>query len=173
MAGATVLANLSASNITIGKAAYRRELCAGQSGRCVAAYLYTAAGQGESTTDMAWDGHAMIYENGESAGRAGAVFAAEQRISADIDLDRSVQERMRLTSFNDSVRENRERLASFRRIRFELGMPRGSVPLRRNVHRFPYVPGDPKERDARCFEAYNIQVPGWSSGWRRTGLRKS
>src|SRR5207245_2861108 len=63
LAGATVLANLSASNITIGKAEYRRSLCASQSGKCVAAYMYSAAGPGESTTDLAWDGHALIYEN--------------------------------------------------------------------------------------------------------------
>ncbi len=66
LAGATILANLSASNITIGKADYRRALCAGQSGKCIAAYLYSAAGPGESTTDLAWDGHALIYENGEA-----------------------------------------------------------------------------------------------------------
>src|SRR5437867_1209917 len=65
LAGATVLANLSASNITIGKAEYRRSLCASQSGKCVAAYMYSAAGPGESTTDLAWDGHALIYENND------------------------------------------------------------------------------------------------------------
>ena len=64
MAGATVIGNLSASNITIGKSEYRHQLAADHSARCVAAYLYAAAGPGESTTDLAWDGHAMIYENG-------------------------------------------------------------------------------------------------------------
>ena len=64
LAGATVLLNLSASNITIGKEEYRHSLVANQSARCLAAYLYTAAGTGESTTDLAWDGHAIIYENG-------------------------------------------------------------------------------------------------------------
>jgi NAD+ synthase (glutamine-hydrolysing) len=65
LAGATVLANLSASNIIIGKAEYRKDLCAAQSGKCIAAYMYAAAGPGESTTDLAWDGHALIYENNE------------------------------------------------------------------------------------------------------------
>src|SRR5690606_14031522 len=65
LAGATVLANLSASNIIVGKADYRRDLCAAQSGKCIAAYLYSAAGPGESTTDLAWDGHALIYENND------------------------------------------------------------------------------------------------------------
>src|SRR5690606_14577386 len=64
LAGATLLLNLSASNVTIGKHEYRHSLVANQSARCLAAYLYTAAGTGESTTDLAWDGHAMVYENG-------------------------------------------------------------------------------------------------------------
>ncbi|HZN69755.1 MAG TPA: nitrilase-related carbon-nitrogen hydrolase, partial [Tepidisphaeraceae bacterium] len=88
LAGATVLANLSASNITVGKAAYRRSLCADQSGRCIAAYLYSAAGQGESTTDLAWDGHAMIYENANLLAESKRFAETEQRIAADVDLDR-------------------------------------------------------------------------------------
>ena len=70
LAGATVLANLSASNITIGKSDYRHDLCGSQSARTIAAYVYTAAGLGESTTDLAWDGQAMIYENGERLAEA-------------------------------------------------------------------------------------------------------
>src|SRR5205823_9668704 len=88
LAGATVLANLSASNITIGKAAYRRLLCASHSGRCVAAYLYAAAGPGESTTDLAWDGHALVYENANLLAESERFSDTEQRITADIDLDR-------------------------------------------------------------------------------------
>ncbi|HSZ57477.1 MAG TPA: NAD(+) synthase [Tepidisphaeraceae bacterium] len=173
LAGATVLANLSASNITIGKAAYRRELCASQSGRCVAAYLYTAAGQGESTTDLAWDGHAMIYENGNLLAESERFSDAEQRITADVDLDRLRQERMRLTSFTDSVRFHRERIVAFRHVPFEIGIPTASVPLRRSVARFPYVPGKPAERDERCFEAYNIQVAGLSQRLSATGIKKT
>jgi NAD+ synthase (glutamine-hydrolysing) len=172
MAGATVLANLSASNITVGKAAYRRELCAGQSGRCIAAYLYTAAGQGESTTDMAWDGHAMIYENGNLLAESERFLNAEQRISADIDLDRLRQERMRMNSFNDSISHHHEKLTQFRRIPFTLGVSSQTIPLRRGVPRFPYVPGDPKQRDERCFEVYNIQVAGLEQRLRATNIRK-
>jgi len=172
LAGASVLANLSASNITIGKAAWRRELCAVQSGRCAAAYLYTAAGMGESTTDLAWDGQALVYENGNLLAEGERFSEAEQRVTADIDLDRLRQERMRLTSFNDSVGHYQDRIGSFRRIQFELGMPQGSVPLRREVARFPYVPGNPKERDERCFEAYNIQVVGLEQRLRATGIKK-
>ena len=172
LAGATVLVNLSASNITIGKAAYRRELCAGQSAKCVAAYLYAAAGQGESTTDLAWDGHAIVYENGNLLSESERFSDAEQRVTADVDLDRLVQERTRLTSFNDSVGHYRERLAQFRRVRFELQMRHEPVALRREVSRFPYVPGDEKERDERCFEAYNIQVTALEQRLAATGVRK-
>src|SRR4029077_4729222 len=101
LAGATGLANLCASNIPIGKAAYRRDLCASQSGKCIAAYMYSAAGPGESTTDLAWDGHALIYENGELLAEAERFANHEQIIAADLDLERLAQDRMRLSSFND------------------------------------------------------------------------
>ncbi|HEX4795644.1 MAG TPA: NAD(+) synthase [Humisphaera sp.] len=172
LAGATVLANLSASNIVIGKAAYRRALCAGQSGKCVAAYLYTAAGLGESTTDLAWDGHALIYENANLLAESERFCDREQRITADIDLDRLRQERMRLGTFNDAVGQYRDRLASLRRIRFELGMSNEAVPLRRIVERFPYVPHDPQQWDERCFETYNIQVNGLEQRLRASSIKK-
>ena len=158
LAGATVLTNLSASNITIGKADYRRDLCASQSGRCIAAYLYSAAGPGESTTDLAWDGHAIIYENDELLAESERFSSAEQIVIADIDLERLAQDRMRLTSFNDAVADHRERVRAIRRVSFEFQLPEGDLPLRRNVERFPYVPSDPAARDERCYEAYNIQV---------------
>jgi len=171
LAGATVLANLSASNITIGKADYRRTLCAGQSGRCVAAYLYSAAGPGESTTDLAWDGYALIYENTELLAEAER-FASAQLVTADVDLERLAQERMRLTSFNDSVGEYRERLRALRRVAFDFQVPQGEVPLERVVERFPYVPVGVAERDARCYEAYNIQVQGLSKRLTSTGIAR-
>jgi len=160
LAGATVLVNLSASNITIGKAEYRRNLCASQSGKCIAAYLYSCAGPGESTTDIAWDGHALICENAELLTESQRFSDREQMITADIDLERLVQDRMRMTSFSDSVGDCRERLQAMRRIPFEFRVPEGRVPLQRQIARFPYVPSDPRERDQRCFEAYSIQVHG-------------
>src|SRR5512136_3077777 len=119
LAGATVLANLSASNITIGKAAYRHSLCASQSAKCIAAYLYSAAGPGESTTDLAWDGHALIYEDNDRLAEAERFSDREQMIVADIDLERLLQERMRTTSFNDAVTDVRERVQAIRRVPFE------------------------------------------------------
>jgi NAD+ synthase (glutamine-hydrolysing) len=172
LAGATVLCNLSASNITVGKSAWRKDLCAGQSGRCLAAYLYTAAGFGESSTDLAWDGHALIYENGNLLAESERFADRAQRITADVDLDRLRQERMRLGSFNDTVARYREQLASYRRVRFELGLPQERVPLRRRVERFPYVPPDPAGRDERCFETYNIQVSSLEQRLRSSGIKK-
>jgi NAD+ synthase (glutamine-hydrolysing) len=172
LAGATVLVNLSASNITIGKADYRRNLCASQSGKCVAAYLYSAAGPGESTTDLAWDGHALIYENNDLLAEAERFSDREQMITADIDLERLLQDRMRLTSFSDAASDCRERVDAMRRVRFEFRAPEGEIPLERKVARFPYVPSDPRERDRRCYEAYNIQVHGLLKRLGSTGTKR-
>ncbi len=172
LAGATVIANLAASNITVGKAAYRRQLCASQSARCVAGYLYAGAGAGESTTDLAWDGHALIYENNELLAESKRFAGDEQIVYADLDLERLVQERARLTTFADAAAELDERVATIRRIPFRVEPPAGPVPLRRRVERFPYVPADPRELDARCYEAYNIQVQGLMQRLSSTGIDK-
>lgn len=172
LAGATVLANLSASNITIGKAEYRRALCAGQSGKCIAAYLYSAAGPGESTTDLAWDGHALIYENGESLAESERFSKRGHYITADIDLERLAQDRMRMTSFSDSAHDHREKLQAMRRVSFEWQIPGGAIALQRNVERFPFVPNNPALRDERCYEAYNIQVHGLMKRLNSTGIEK-
>jgi NAD+ synthase (glutamine-hydrolysing) len=173
-AGATVLLNLSASNIIIGKAEYRRSLCASQSGRTIAAYVYAAAGPGESTTDLAWDGHGLVFENHELLAESSRFATDEQVITADVDLDRLVQERMRMTSFNDAATEQRDRIRAIRRVPvpFEVPVgPGGNLPLDRVVERFPYVPSDPAVRDERCFETYNIQVQGLATRLRASGIK--
>jgi NAD+ synthase (glutamine-hydrolysing) len=172
LAGATVLANLSASNITVGKAEYRKGLCAMQSGKCIAAYLYSAAGPGESTTDLAWDGHALIYENQDLLAESQRFANEEQLIAADIDLERLVQDRMRMTSFHDSIGDHRERVGAIRRIGFEFQTSKSTTGLMRKVERFPYVPDDPRVRDERCFEVYNIQVHGLMKRLQSTGIEK-
>ncbi len=172
LAGATVLANLSASNITVGKADYRRALCSGQSGKCISAYLYSAAGPGESTTDLAWDGHALIYENGSLLNESERFAAQAQVITADIDLERLVQDRMRMTSFTDSAGDYRMQLRSIRRIDFEFVIPEGELPLDQPVYRFPYVPSNPAQLDERCYEVYNIQVHGLMKRLQATGIQK-
>lgn len=172
MAGATVIANLSASNITIGKSEYRHSLTSNQSARCVAAYLYAAAGPGESTTDLAWDGHAMIYENGNLLAESERFARAQQIVYADIDLDRLAQDRMRLTTFGLNAHTHRDLLRKFRRITLKMDPVGGRLLLKRQYPRFPYIPSDPGKRDQRCYEAYNIQVQGLAKRLESTGIRK-
>ncbi|MGD0275646.1 MAG: NAD(+) synthase [Syntrophales bacterium] len=170
MAGATLIGNLSASNITIGKSDYRHSLAANQSARCIAAYLYAAAGPGESTTDLAWDGHAMIYENGNLIGESRRFSLTSQVIYSDIDLDRLVQDRMRMISFGHNARTHMETLSKFRRIQVEIKVIEGRILLDRDYARFPYIPSDPAKRDQRCYEAYNIQVHGLVKRLKSSGI---
>ena len=172
LAGATVLVNLSASNITIGKAAYRRALVTGQSGKCIAAYLYSSAGDGESSTDMAWDGQSLISENGDLLQESPRFVADAHLISADVDLGRLSHERMRQTSFGQAAARFRQDVGVFVRIPFELEGLDASGPLQRAVARFPYVPADPRERDERCREVYDIQVQALAQRLQASGIRK-
>jgi NAD+ synthase (glutamine-hydrolysing) len=172
MAGATVIANLSASNITIGKAGYRRTLAQGQSGRTITAYIYTAAGLGESTTDVAWDGQALICENGQLLAESDRFSDEAELVVADVDLDRIASDRMGTSSFGDAIHDIRERLARVRRVEFSLQLPAQAGPLRRRVERFPYVPADPGTRNDRCEEVYNIQVRGLQTRLLATGIEK-
>jgi NAD+ synthase (glutamine-hydrolysing) len=172
LAGATVIANLSASNIVVGKDGYRRDLASNQSARCLAAYLYSAAGPGESTTDLAWDGHAMIYENGSLLAESKRFAEEPQLAIADVDLERLAADRMRQNTFGASTQRHAAELAGFRSIEFSLPLPRGRLALERRVARFPYVPGDPATRDARCEEVYRIQVQGLATRLRAIGAKK-
>jgi NAD+ synthase (glutamine-hydrolysing) len=172
MAGATVLANLSASNITIGKADFRRTLCMAQSARTISGYIYTAAGQGESTTDLAWDGQALICENGDMVTEAERFSLEEQVLYADIDLDRIISDRASTNSYGDSIHDHREHVKTIRTVKFDLGAGRPGQPLQRPIARFPFVPADPVTRSERCEEVYNIQVHGLETRLRATGIDK-
>ena len=172
LAGATVLANLSASNIVVDKAWFRRLLCQSQSARCVAAYLYSAAGSGESTTDLAWDGQGLICENGDLLAEGERFVPEAQLVSADVDLGRLLADRMSLSSFNDAVHDHAEALRRYRTVRFDLAPPAEEIPLRRSIARFPYVPSDPAGLAERCSEVYNIQVQGLASRLSATGIEK-
>ena len=118
LAGATVIANLSASNVVVGKEGYRHQLVGNQSARCIAAYLYSASGQGESTTDLAWDGHALIYENGSLVSESRRFADAPQLAFADVDLDRLLADRMRQNTFGARDAPARGRGVPDRRVRF-------------------------------------------------------
>jgi len=171
-AGAEVLLNLSASNIVIGKAQMRRLLCASQSARCIAAYAYSAAGAGESTTDLAWDGQAGIFEIGEAQAETERFSDQPEMAIADIDLGRIRQERMRTNSFGDGARLLSQAAPPFRRIDFAYAAPAGPLDLKRRVERFPFVPSDPAMLAANCYEAYHIQVQGLAQRLKATGLKK-
>jgi NAD+ synthase (glutamine-hydrolysing) len=173
LAGATVLVNLSASNVVVGKSGYRHQLVGQQSARCLAAYLYTSAGLGESTTDMAWDGQSLIYEKGDMLAESQRFLQDSHLILADVDLERLSQERMHATTFAQSVRRHAAEVAKFRVQRFALELPfERDLPLQRTVERFPYVPADGKRRDERCTEVYNIQVQALLQRLQSSGHKK-
>jgi NAD+ synthase (glutamine-hydrolysing) len=160
LAGATVLANLSGSPITVARAEDRRLLVRGASARCAAAYLFAAAGQGESTTDLSWDGQTMVYESGELLGETERFPDGPRRTVVDVDLDKIRQDRLRMGTFDDNRRTHDARVRGFRTIGFELRPPAGDIGLRRKVDRFPFVPDDVDRLALDCYEAYNIQVSG-------------
>ena len=160
MAGAVILCNLSASNIVVGKADDRELLCASQSTRCLAAYLYSAAGPGESTTDLAWDGQASIHELGRRLALTDRFPTTSQMAVADIDVERLRLERMRTPTFNDAAVAAGHPERSFRRVGFKHQPAFEDIGLIRPLDRFPFVPDDPARLDKDCYEAFNIQVQG-------------
>ena len=168
LAGALILCNLSASNIIVGKARDRDLLSAAQSMRCIAAYAYSAAGYGESTTDMAWDGQAMVHEMGHLLAESARFGDAPEIIYADIDAQRLRLERMRNGTFNDTAEAMGHPEQRFRKVRFEALAPGEREGLYRPVRRFPFVPADPLRLDADCYEAFNIQVEGLVTRFRAT-----
>ena len=160
LAGATILCNLSASNITIGKADERKLLCASQASRCLAAYIFSAAGPGESTTDLAWDGQGSIYELGELLAESSRFESEPELAIADVDVQRLRLERMRNATFNDNALAIGHPEKRVRRIQFEHRPSFADIGFERKLRRFPYVPNRPEQLDQDCYEAFNIQVQG-------------
>lgn len=160
LAGATVLLNLSGSPITVARAEDRRLLVRSASARCLAAYVYAAAGQGESTTDLSWDGQTMVYEVGDLLAETERFPDGPRASVADVDLERIVQTRRQVSTFDENRRSHAAATRDFRRIEFELGPAGGDTGLRRKVDRYPFVPDDPQRLALDCYEAYNIQVSG-------------
>ncbi|KAA9089804.1 NAD(+) synthase [Microbacterium radiodurans] len=166
LAGATLLVNLSGSPITIGRADDRHILVQSQSLRCLAAYAYAAAGMGESTNDVSWDGQTMIYEGGSLLAETERFPDGPRRSVADVDLDRIRQDRYRQGTFDDN------RLATstdFLTVDTFLNPPAHDIGLRRVLDRFPFVPDDPARLDQDCYEAFNIQVSGLEQRMRAIG----
>ena len=174
LAGATVLVNLSGSPITVGRAEDRELLARSSSARGLAAYVYAAAGQGESSTDLAWDGQTLVYENGELLGTTERFPDGPRATVVDVDIEGLRAERLRQGTFADNARTLSSPVAgaptaattftdpaAFWRIRIDaadLAAPRTDIGLRRRVDRFPFVPDDPARLAQDCYEAYNIQV---------------
>jgi NAD+ synthase (glutamine-hydrolysing) len=173
LAGAEILINLSASNVVIGKAETRRLLCASQSARAIAAYAYSAAGPGESTTDLAWDGQAAVFECGVRLAEGERFPRDSAVITADVDLGRIRQERMRVNPFGDCAREESERTAKFRTVAFALDQPNEALALRRLIDRFPFVPPDRAKLREHCYEAYNIQVQGLATRLKAANIERT
>ena len=173
LAGATVLANLSGSPITIARAEDRKLLARSASSRCAAAYVYAAAGQGESTTDLSWDGQTMVYECGSLLGESERFPDGARRTVVDVDLDLVRQERMRQVTFDDNRRTHHERVNRFRTVEWALEPPTGDIGLLRKVDRYPFVPDDPERLALDCYEAYNIQVSGLEQRLNAIGTPKA
>ncbi len=168
LAGATVLLNLSASNEVIGKAGYRRQLVVNQSGRCIAGYIYSSCGVGESTTDVVFGGHCLIAENGNLLTESQRFQRQPVLLTADLDLDRLRVDRMRTNSFgNAQLYPGLAR--TFERLSFQLS-PACPVDrtvtasplhrLRRAVDAHPFVPQDQEHLRERCEEIFHTQVAG-------------
>jgi len=165
LAGATLLLNLSASPEILGKQAYRRELVAAQSARCLSAYAYASAGPNESSTDLVFSGHSLIAENGRILTETERFQFSSQLAIADVDLDRLTGERERNTTFAAGRPER-----NFRIQPFLLTQQKVSV-LQRRVGRTPFVPPDDVERTARCSEIFQLQTSGLIKRLRHTGSR--
>jgi NAD+ synthase (glutamine-hydrolysing) len=174
LAGALILANLSASNIVIGKARDRAMLCASQSMRTHSAYVYSAAGPGESTTDLAWDGQGLVYELGVLLAASDRFLLEPDLCVADVDAGRIRLERMRTGTFNDAAAaadhpERRFRVVEFvHREACERSDDVRRFELCRPLARFPFVPDDPERLHEDCYEAFNIQVEGLVTRFRAT-----
>ncbi|GMM93922.1 NAD(+) synthase [Qipengyuania sp. MTN3-11] len=171
LAGATILLNLSASNITIGKSDERHMLSRASSSRSVCAYAYSASGYGESTTDLAWDGQGMIYELGDLLVESVRFDREPELCIADIDTQRILNDRMRMGTFNDAAEADGRPEDWYRRITFAQRGEVGNTGLVRPIRRFPFVPNRAHKLDEDCYEAFNIQVDGLTRRIEATGAQ--
>lgn len=172
LAGANVLVNLSGSPITVGRADDRELLARSASLRCNAAYVYAAAGEGESSTDLSWDGQTMIYELGEKLAETERFPQGPRMAVADVDIRTLASERLRQGSFDDNRIEQQAAASDYRTISVPLVPTRADIGLRRPLDRFPFVPDDPARLAQDCYEAYSIQVAGLEQRLRAIGNPK-
>lgn len=166
--GATIIVNLSASNETIGKSAYRRELVKGQSARLVCGYIYSTAGDGESTQDIVFGAHNLICENGTVL--AEAKKFTNEAVYADIDVDRICSERRRMSTFDVNVDEDMKEAYKYVTCP---ELKKRTLELKRYFDKAPFVPDDKKERDARCEEILDIQTYGLKKRLEHTNCKSA
>ena len=169
LAGATLLVNLSASNASVGKADYRRSLVLGHSAKCIAGVVYVGSGPGESTTDLAWDTHSIIAENGTLLAESERFLTAGDFIVADVDMDRLGAERMRMNSFRDSQSQLDICASDWITNHADVQMPK-NVTLSRQFPRYPFVPEEPADREKQLREVFDIQIAGLTRRLESTGL---
>ena len=163
LAGATVIVNLSASDEMVGKDSYRRNLVATQSARLVCGYLYSTAGEGESSQDLVFGGQNLIAENGVMLAEARRFH--NETVCTELDVDRLVSERRRMTTYPA------QKDSGYRRISFSLRME--ETVLTRFVDPQPFVPSDKRNRELRCDEILNIQAMGLKKRLEHTHCRSA
>jgi NAD+ synthase (glutamine-hydrolysing) len=165
--GAVILCNLSASNEIIGKHEYRETLVKSQSGRCIAGYVYTSAGVGESTTDIVFGGHGIIAEYGFVLGQTERFRKDSQLITADVDVCKLIHDRANSTSFTQTDLPRKSRKIQLREV------PPQPEKLNRTIEKHPFVPSNPATRDERCHEIFTIQTSGLAKRYLHTKLQKA
>ncbi|MCM0001152.1 MAG: NAD(+) synthase [Erythrobacter sp.] len=171
MAGALILCNLSASPVTIGRADDRHLHARSSASRAIAAYVYSASGHGESTTDLAWDGQGMVYEMGTLLAQSERFDRSSELTIVDIDTEKLAAERMRNQTFADAAEFAGNPADTYRKVMFEHACQTGDIGLLRPVPRFPFVPDRPEKLDEDCYEAFNIQVDALMRRMQSTGSK--
>jgi NAD+ synthase (glutamine-hydrolysing) len=169
VAGATVILNVSASIDLVGKADYRRELVKQQSGRTISAYVMANAGVHESTTDVVFGGHLLVAEDGVILAEGERFRREATLLVTDVDTERLLVERVRLTSFADSTHDVG---AAYRRVALDPIPSPQPAALERPVDPHPFVPKDPRTLDERCTEVFSIQSAGLAKRLEHTGIQR-
>ncbi|SHI21579.1 NH(3)-dependent NAD(+) synthetase [Sporobacter termitidis DSM 10068] len=164
--GANLLLNLSASNETVTKSDYRRELVRQQSARCYAGYVYCSAGQGESTTDVVFNGHALIAVN-DSIVRESSYTEESTYIFADMDIEKLMSDRRKFNTFM-----GRAETGDYRTVAFDM-KDGGDVRESFKVDPQPFIPRDRDEKFGRCREIFKLQSVGLLERMRKTGIKKA
>ncbi|MBI2064693.1 MAG: NAD(+) synthase [Candidatus Yanofskybacteria bacterium] len=167
--GATIIANLSASNDLIAKADYRKNLVAQQSARGICGYIYTSCGVHESTTDVVFGGHAIIAENGSILAESKRFQLDGELVLSEIDIQHLISDRERTSSFNGSVDKAEKK--NFRFIDFDLNIPPPQI-LNRYIDSTPFVPSNPTEKDKRAEEIFSIQAIGLVKRLNQSGIKR-